>query len=356
MKTPILNPNNYLSNLTPADAFEFEVARNLYVAVLGATIWDILIYIPDDIRILRTQRSIRAVSVCFVTSRLFALCYIFLSVFAKTAPLDNCNPMFIAIGCCSIFSILSSSFLFLRRVQAVWAGNQWVISISTVLWVLDWGSEVVVPTGVRAAHIPNTRYCIDSRLKPYVLLGGIFPVVFDTFVFLAISYKIIIMHSTLDVRISWNTLVSGKALPRLSRAILKGGQQYYLINIGIYIIVLILLGLPSVPPVYQNMFAFPSVSLSASMACRVYRNIKLFDLDGETLRLPISDIKFSLGHSTSRYNPNTPYSTATQSTALHSRSKDTNSFIALDSIPTAKSHSVWSENPSTQQTEQKINP
>lgn len=289
------------------------------------------------------------------------------------APLDNCNPMFIAIGCCSIFSILSSSFLFLRRVQAVWAGNQWVISISTVLWVLDWGSEVVVPTGVRAAHIPNTRYCIDSRLKPYVLLGGIFPVVFDTFVFLAISYKIIIMHSTLDVRISWNTLVSGKALPRLSRAILKGGQQYYLwgssschpcchltklgrINIGIYIIVLILLGLPSVPPVYQNMFAFPSVSLSASMACRVYRNIKLFDLDGETLRLPISDIKFSLGHSTSRYNPNTPYSTATQSTALHSRSKDTNSFIVLDSIPTAKSHSVWSENPSTQQTEQKINP
>lgn len=38
MKTPILNPNNYLSNLTPADAFEFEVARNLYVAVLGVSI------------------------------------------------------------------------------------------------------------------------------------------------------------------------------------------------------------------------------------------------------------------------------------------------------------------------------
>lgn len=37
MSTGILNPDNYLSHLSAADAFQFEVARNLYLAVLGVS-------------------------------------------------------------------------------------------------------------------------------------------------------------------------------------------------------------------------------------------------------------------------------------------------------------------------------
>ncbi len=143
-------------------------------------------------------------------------------------PFRNCDPLFISIGCCCILSILSSSFLFLRRVQAVYAGNRWVSIFFFVLWLVDGGLEVVVPLGVRATHIPGTQYCIDSEPEHYVIAGGFIPVVFDTFVFLAISYKIGTTHSTRDVKVSWSTLVSGKALPRLSRAVLQGGQQYYL--------------------------------------------------------------------------------------------------------------------------------
>ncbi|KAF5353965.1 hypothetical protein D9756_006954 [Leucocoprinus leucothites] len=341
---PILNPNNYLGHLSPADAFQFEVARNLYIAVLGATIWDILVYIPDDIKILRMQRGIRAVNVCFVTSRIFALCYVLLSTLAKTIPLDNCAPIFIAIGCCCILSISSSSFLFLRRVQAVWAGNRWVSGIFTILWVLDWALEIVVPVGVRAVHIPDTKYCIDSQPEHYVLAGGIIPVIFDTFVFLAISYKIAVSYSTLDVKVSWGTLVSGKALPRLSRAILQGGQQYYLITAGVYIILVILLGLPSIPPIYRNMFAFPSVSLTASMACRVYRNIMLLDLSADTLRLPVSDINFAQ-QPTLRYDPHHPVPPAAQPMELQNPPTGTHSSGTLGATSTLKSQSGWSEHP-----------
>ncbi len=35
MSSGALNPDNYLGHLSPADAFQFEVARNLYLAVLG---------------------------------------------------------------------------------------------------------------------------------------------------------------------------------------------------------------------------------------------------------------------------------------------------------------------------------
>lgn len=136
--------------------------------------------------------------------------------------------MFISIGCCCILSISSSSFLFLRRVQAVYADNCWVKRAFFALWLADGGLEFTVPIGVRASHIPGTKYCIDSEPKHYVIAGGIIPVIFDTFVFLAISYKIGTSHSAQDARVSWSTLVSGKALPRLSRAILQGGQQYYL--------------------------------------------------------------------------------------------------------------------------------
>lgn len=127
-----------------------------------------------------------------------------------------------------MLSIWSSSFLFLRRVQAVYSHNCWVKRIFFALWVVDGGLEVTVPLGVRAVHIPGTTYCIDSQPEHYVIAGGLAPVVFDTLVFLAISYKIGTSRNTNDARVSWSTLISGKALPRLSRAILQGGQQYYL--------------------------------------------------------------------------------------------------------------------------------
>ncbi|XP_006456212.1 hypothetical protein AGABI2DRAFT_146114 [Agaricus bisporus var. bisporus H97] len=265
MSTPaVLNPDTYLNHWTPENAFQIEVARNLYLAVLGDTA-NATKY-PCGERF-RTD-----------SDRFFALCYVFLSAFAKR--------------CCCMLSIWSSSFLFLRRVKAVYPDNNWIKRFFSVLWFINGGTEITVVLGVGASHAPGTLHCIDIQPAHYVIAGGLAPVVFDTLVFLAISYKIGTAYSTMDVRVSWGTLISGRALPRLSRAILQGGQQYYLITVGVYVILVILLGIPRIPPVYQNMFAFPSVSLTASMACRVYRNVKILDLDESTL-LPLSDLDFA---------------------------------------------------------------
>lgn len=143
-------------------------------------------------------------------------------------PLDYCHPMFISIGCFCMLSIWSSSYLFLRRVNAVYQDNKWIKCFFSVLWFIGGGTELTVALGVRASHAPGTLYCIDVQPAHYVIAGGLAPVVFDTLVFLAISYKIGTTFSTVDARVSWGALISGKALPRLSRAILQGGQQYYL--------------------------------------------------------------------------------------------------------------------------------
>jgi hypothetical protein len=78
---------------------------------------------------------------------------------------------------------------------------------------------------MKPTAIPGTGYYMDSGIHPYVALSFLCGLIFDSSVFMAISYKLAFMHAPAD---GWKTLVSGKALPRLSRAVLQGGQQYYL--------------------------------------------------------------------------------------------------------------------------------
>ncbi|KAF9440965.1 hypothetical protein P691DRAFT_800662 [Macrolepiota fuliginosa MF-IS2] len=236
------------------------------------------------------ERGIRAVNVCFITSRLWvgsdcSVIYILNITRPVAVPVGNCDLIYIISGCFCILSISSSSFLFLRRVQAVYADNRWVQWFFFILWLVYCGLEFTVPIG--------TRHCIDSETSHYVLAGAFSPIIFDTLVFLAISFKVGSSHTTQDTRVTRDTLVSGKALPRLSRAVLQGGQQYYLITAGsVSVIPGVILCLPSTSPMYRNMFAYPEVALAASMAYRVYRNIKLFDRKVELSQLPVSSLHF----------------------------------------------------------------
>lgn len=50
-------------------------------------------------------------------------------------------------------------------------------------------------------------------------------------------------------------------------------------TVGMMILVAILLYLPSVPQIPKAASVIPLVPFVASMACRVFRNIKLYDFD-----------------------------------------------------------------------------
>jgi hypothetical protein len=53
----------------------------------------------------------------------------------------------------------------------------------------------------------------------------------------------------------------------------------------------ILLSIPSTPPILKSMLSVLLAPLMASMSCRVYRKIKLFEYD-VTPPYPISEIRF----------------------------------------------------------------
>lgn len=98
----------------------------------------------------------------------------------------------------------------------------------SLLWVIYAGSTVTLPIGVVSAFVPGTRYFHESIIQPYIVVSALSSFLFDSCVFLEISHKIALTRSSPDERVGWATLVSGKTLPRLLRAILQGGQLCYL--------------------------------------------------------------------------------------------------------------------------------
>lgn len=122
------------------------------------------------------------------------------------------------------------------------------------------------------------------------------PPIFDGLVFVFISYRIATTHANDDDHSHWRTFVSGKALPRLSKALLQSGQQYFLLSIlkitrsirkpntfsacsrmtvGVNIATMSLAGSPFVSPLYQAILAVPAVALGSVSVCRVYRKLLL---------------------------------------------------------------------------------
>ncbi|KAF5354059.1 hypothetical protein D9756_006975 [Leucocoprinus leucothites] len=284
------NPDTYLNHLPPAQAAQFEAARNLSLAVLGATIWDILVYIPDDIKIL-SRSPFHLVTLCFVTSRLFALTFTLLAVieFSRNFTLQFSDPL---SDIMHSSSSASTTFIFLQRLRAVYSGNRRVQIIAIVLWIGTCVTMALTVVDARSAHIPGTQYCAYMVVNRSLLANGIVFVGFDTFAFLAITYKIGFCHLDVESGAGWTAAISGKALPRISRAVLRGGQQYYLITLCLQIPVLVLTAIPSVSPNLKLMLTFPLGCLAASMACRIFRNMKMNDSQFEMQPL-MTDVHFA---------------------------------------------------------------
>lgn len=126
-----------------------------------------------------------------------------------------------------MLSTITSSYLFLRRVQAIYTEEKKIQWFFFILWVLLSGSDVLILIGMDPTSIPGTHYYLDAGIPSYVAVSFFTMLLFDTSVFVAVSYKIMSAYNV-NSQVPWYALISGRTLPRLSRAIFRGGQQYYL--------------------------------------------------------------------------------------------------------------------------------
>ncbi|KAG5652375.1 hypothetical protein H0H81_005237 [Sphagnurus paluster] len=205
--------------------------------------------------------------------------YLIVGVVGVIAPLPNCQVVKNIICILHHVAFSSTSFLFFLRVRAVFLYEKNIVACFFVLWLGVVGGSISVTTAGRVVHLEPTQHCEEAALKPSAIAAPIMLAVNDTFVFLAISWRLL---SGFRLRRKKNLLgmLLGNYLSNLSRALLRDGQFYYLVSVTSNVINAVVNCTHAVPIAYRLVLTIFNVVLTNIMACHVFRHIKFGDFSG----------------------------------------------------------------------------
>jgi hypothetical protein len=98
-----------------------------------------------------------------------------------------------------------------------------------VLWLGLLACTILIPVGILGGTIGPTKYCVDADVPNSAYAAIIAPLVHDTLVFIAISWRLIQnAHMEAGFKGGVQVALFGKSLPAFSRGLLLDGQRYYL--------------------------------------------------------------------------------------------------------------------------------
>jgi hypothetical protein len=147
--------------------------------------------------------------------------------------LDACNPATVTFNCFYPVGISASTLLWLFRLRAIYGGNRIVTFVFGLLWLTVVGESVAVTIGgLSTTTVGNPPRCVVLSAKSYDGASGIVLAVYDTLVFLAISYRLVSNFTkTQQQQTPWEqfkALLNGSNLPVFSKTLLTDGQMYYM--------------------------------------------------------------------------------------------------------------------------------
>jgi len=184
------NPITPMAFLPPKLAYESQVALNIVVGTLGVFVWDLLSHMDEDYKILFKHKFTIGTAVYFL-SRLTTFLFILASALFRTYPLGNCVRAQTLEMVAFCLSLASTSFLFFLRAAAVYDRNPIFRTFLFTVWLSVLASAILLPVGVRGSNIGITQYCTTGSAKGYIAAIPITPLIHDTCVFLAISWRLL---------------------------------------------------------------------------------------------------------------------------------------------------------------------
>jgi hypothetical protein len=109
--------------------------------------------------------------------------------------------------------------------------NLYVTLFFSFMWLAVVAGSVTSTQGVTLVPLGTTNYCTNGSMEEYVIASGIIPLVNDTLVFIAITWRLVRGSRSGSTRKggSWS-FIFGKHLPAFSRSLLQDGQVYYLLS------------------------------------------------------------------------------------------------------------------------------
>ena len=145
-------------------------------------------------------------------------------------PLSNCAHIEKGLDVLYFIAIPSTSLLFAFRACAVFGMKLWAIAFFGALWLAVVGGCMTALFGITGTNLGPTEYCITSGIKHYLEAIGVAPMINDTIVFCAISWRLWRNNwARPTVKNSFRVLVFGDYLPSFSKSMLLDGQAYYLL-------------------------------------------------------------------------------------------------------------------------------
>ncbi|KAF7373784.1 hypothetical protein MSAN_00590100 [Mycena sanguinolenta] len=247
--TELPNPSTPLAFLPPALADQVELSRYLLAATLGAYVWDIALNLGNDFALLFKHR-VRFPTIVYFLSRAFTLAFVLTSFIYSVAPVRDCNALAVGYSACFVLSQTATAMLFFLRVTAIWQPSRFAFAVFSILWIAVVGAGITIPLGVRGVHIGPTAQCIMTTLPADTQVAVIMPLINDTAIFFAITYRIL-ANTIADSPVARLRVVfggTGPGLSALSQALLQSGQHFYFVAVATHITLLVLLKLPHLPP------------------------------------------------------------------------------------------------------------
>ncbi|KAK6984954.1 hypothetical protein R3P38DRAFT_3332627 [Favolaschia claudopus] len=229
------NPETPLALLPPDVAAQLRIAE--YVT---AFIWDVLCNAPNDWKLVTKHRIGMGTWVYFI-ARVCTTFYIITSTLLLTYPVGDCVLAHQIYTSASAIVMPANGLLMFLRTRAIFNNNKRLVSLLLLLWLLVVGTAILpaIPGMAVVVNIGPTKYCfvtIDKHTawSSAEIFHMVAPIIYDTVVFVAISLRM--FHASymesLDGNRSRKTkimaAITGKYLPRFSKAVLRDGQAYYL--------------------------------------------------------------------------------------------------------------------------------
>ena len=130
-----------------------------------------------------------------------------------------------------------TSLLFFFRTRAVFNRNRWVVAFFACLWLAVLGGclayivDAFKPVVLNPA-LNRATLCLKSGNNPFVSATIITPLINDTLVFLAITWRLSRNSYDPYKRSGIKDLILGDHLPVFSKVLLQDGQVYYLLALS----------------------------------------------------------------------------------------------------------------------------
>lgn len=288
------------SGITFDDLWQQEVDFDIVLAVLGMFVWDMLINLPADYRLL-VKCDFKVSTLVYFFSRICCLGMLVTGLFLGNIGADsskdgnsfiNCRITSTMVTTFYYLSTVSTTFLFFCRARAVYSQSNFAQSLLLLLWLMNAGTGAMDFFLVRGVHIsvpqaPSTiqigapatkEYCVLTDLRPeYAVVSALGTLIHDTVVFFVISHRLMVnnhLSDTGDLREKTVTFFSGRRMLMFSRMILRDGQMYYFISLLSTILVVILLTVPSIGTAIRLALITPHLTLVNALTCYVYRRVR----------------------------------------------------------------------------------